>query len=198
MFSQQTRINRAKNTNEEGVIHQASTLKYINYPVIDESENVFLASSTLPRSMSTISDVIDTNTKLRDSKITHCKDPQILPTDRLSLTTPQIRFGDPGNYGELIPKESQILCGQSNGACENTCDRGLPFEGYTYKYRDPQTEINNVQYGFSDSLNTMWSGNNTNGFGIKPEDSRLLMHDLYAKKEIEELLSNKKPGVVNK
>tara|TARA_Y100000389_G_C17465292_1_gene524927 strand:- start:1032 stop:1610 length:579 start_codon:yes stop_codon:yes gene_type:complete len=187
MFCQQTRLNRAKHVNKEGVIYQDSTLKYVTFPIIEDSEQVFLASSTLPRSISTISDVIDTNTTLRDSKITHCKDPQYLPTDRLSLTTPQIRYGDPANYGELIPKESQILCNNSE-LCNNTCDRGLPYEGDRYIYRDPQTEINNVQYGFSDSLITTWGSSNTNGFGIKPEDSRLFIHDLYANKEISELM----------
>jgi len=198
MFCQQTRLNRAKHTTEEGVVHQSSTLKYVQFPIIEESEKIFLASSTLPRSISTISDVIDTNSTLRDATITHCKDPQFLPTDRLSLTTPQIRYGDPANYGELIPKESQILCNNSTELCKNTCDRGLAFEGDHYIYRDPQTEINNVQYGFSDSLNTAWSSSNTNGYGLKPEDSRLFMHDLYANKEIEELLNAQRPSEINK
>tara|TARA_B100001287_G_C22560652_1_gene471293 strand:+ start:196 stop:825 length:630 start_codon:yes stop_codon:yes gene_type:complete len=198
MFSQQTRLNRERGVHS-GVIESGPALRYFETPIPSvHPGDVFFNNNTLPsaRSIGILANEVDSYSSLTMPPLTHCKDPQLLPTDRLSLTTPLIRFSNQNNYDKLIPKESEKICAVKDGEtqdshCNNSCDRGLSYKEEALYY-DPQSIVTKVQNGFSNSLNTSWGPSDTNGLGLKPQDSRLVLHDMYAKKEQEENANNKK------
>lgn len=162
MFGVQTRLN------DDWIIKNPEPLKYYVSPIIHKDDVVF-QNNTLPRSVGTIESSADTESILRESKLTTIKGRQDLDTDRLGMTTPHIRYGQISDIDKLIPQESTGFRNQSH--CEPLndpfveCNRGRGS-------MDLQRILNNASY---DNSNHVQNGFGIN-LGILPEaiDTRLV------------------------
>ena len=151
MFGIQTRLN------DDWMIHNPEPLKYYIGPIINKNDVMF-QNNTLPRSVGDIQSSIDPGTILRDSQLTTIKGRQDLSTDRIGLTTPQIRYGNIHDITKFIPQEStKIVPNKLSSHTDFTeCNRGWISEDFErISDNASYTTSNHVQDGFGSKLGTI-------------------------------------------
>lgn len=146
MFGEHSRIDN------DWIIRNPEPMKYVMTPLLERGDVMF-QNNTLPRSVGEIETTINPATELRDSKLTTMKGRHDLITDRIGLTTPHIRYGDPDDYTKVTPKESLPMLSALSGKDLPSCNRGHPdIEVNRMVNVISYPDSNHVQDGFSQKL----------------------------------------------
>ena len=169
MFAQQTRLD------DNWIITNPEPIKYYISPRITPDDIVF-QNNTLHRSTGEVD--MDVGNTLRDAELTTHKGRSDLVTDRISLTTPHIRYGD--QFDLEYPQESLSLCSNYNKSTgsdgfQSVCGDGQCLRGSgsmnmsrIVNNANVFNEIGDIQNGFGENISMIH----------KPMDTRLIQYDI--------------------